>query len=100
MKAICIIIAAVLLVAAPISLWCAEDGAALYDSKCSMCHGAKGVNDASSPVPSVKKTTMDVAKLTTYLSKGDKTKTFHADPVGDLNEAQAKAVAEYVKSLK
>lgn len=42
MKGFCILTAIALLVIAPILVWSEENGAALYDSKCSMCHGDKG----------------------------------------------------------
>ncbi len=100
MKKICLLIAGALLVAAPILLWAAEDGAALYESKCGMCHGAKGEGNTAAQMPAVDNTTMTVEQLITYLTKGDKDKTIHADPISDLNQEQAKAIAEFVKSLK
>jgi mono/diheme cytochrome c family protein len=100
MKAVCILMAVALLAATPILLWAAENGSALYDDKCSMCHGPKGEGNPEAKMPAVKGTTMTVEKLIAYLTKGDKEKTIHADPVGDLNEEQAKAVAEFVKTLK
>ena len=100
MKGVCILIAVALLVAAPILLWAAEDGAALYESKCSMCHGAKGEGNKDAQMPAVKGTSLTVEKLVTYLTKGDKEKTIHADPIGDLNEEQAKAIAEYIHKMK
>lgn len=100
MKAIGILAVAALLAAVPMMLWAAENGAALYDEKCSMCHGAKGDVSTEGQMPAVKSTSMTVEKLVDYLMKGDKAKSFHAGPVGDLNEAQAKAVAEHIKTLK
>ena len=100
MKGVCILIAVALLAATPILLWAAEDGAKLFDDKCSMCHGPKGEGNAEAKMPAVAGTSMTVEKLITYLTKGDKAKTIHADPVADLNEEQAKAVAEFVVTLK
>jgi cytochrome c553 len=100
MKGVCILIVVALLVTAPILLWSAEDGAALYDSKCSMCHGPKGEGNPQAKLPAVKGTSMTVEKIITYLTKGDKDKTIHADPISDLTEAQATAIAEHIKSLK
>ena len=99
MKGVCLLIAVALLAATPILLWAADDGAALYEEKCSMCHGSKG-EVSSDAMPAVKDTPMTVEQMMAYLTKGDKEKTMHAQPVGELNEAQAKAVAEFVKSLK
>ncbi|MBN1567431.1 MAG: cytochrome c [Acidobacteria bacterium] len=100
MKGISILIAIALLAAAPILLWAAEDGAALYESRCGMCHGAKGEGNKDANMPAVKGTPMTVEQLVTYLTKGDKTKTIHADPISDLNEEQAKAIAEHIKKMK
>lgn len=100
MKGICIFLTVALLVAAPIMLWAAEDGAGLFTEKCSMCHGSKGEGNKAAGMPAVKGTAMTAEKLITYLTKGDKDKTIHAEPVGDLNAEQAKAVAEFVKSMK
>lgn len=99
MKGVCILMAVALLAATPILLWAADNGAALFEEKCSMCHGSKG-EVKSDAMPAVKDTSMTVEQLITYLTKGNKEKTMHSGPVGDLNEAQAKAVAEFVKSLK
>ena len=65
-----------------------------------MCHGPKGEGVAEAKLPAVRGTSMTVEKMITYLTKGDKEMTIHADPVADLNEEQAKAVAEFVKTLK
>ena len=100
MKKICILMAVVLLAAAPIMLWAQADGAALFSEKCSMCHGAKGEGNGGMPV--LKGTSMTTEKLAELLLKGDSTKTVHANPgpTSPLNEEQAKAVAAFVKGLK
>ena len=100
MKGFCILTAIALLAIAPILVSSEENGAALYDSKCSMCHGDKGEGNPAGGIPVVKGTSMTVDKLVIYLTKGDSTKTVHAEPVSDLNSDQAKAVAEYVKQMK
>ena len=100
MKFICLLTAVALLAAIPVLLWAAEDGAALYESKCAMCHGAKGEGNSAAQMPAVDSTTMTVEQLITYITKGDKTKTIHADPIADINQEQAKALAEHIKSLK
>lgn len=100
MKGFCILVAFALVAAVPLWLWSAEDGAALYDSKCSMCHGSKGEANKDANIPALKETSMTVEKLVEYLLKGDKSKIIHAEPMGDLNQEQAKAVAEHVKKLK
>lgn len=100
MKVICILTTVALLMAAPVLLWSEETGASVYDSNCSMCHGAKGEGNADIPAPAVAGTTMTAEQLVAYIMKGDKTKTIHADPVAGVTEEQAKAVAEHVKILK
>jgi cytochrome c553 len=100
MKGICILTVVALIAATPVLLWSAEDGAALYESKCSMCHGAKGEGNAEAKMPAVKGTSMTAEKLVTYLMKGDPEKTIHADPIIDLKADQAKAIADFVKAMK
>ena len=99
-KGICFLTVVALLAATPLLLWSAEDGAALYESKCAMCHGAKGEGNPAGNLPAVKGTKMTVEQIITYLTKGDKTKTIHADPISDVNEEQAKAIAEHIKKMK
>jgi cytochrome c553 len=99
MKGLCIVVAVALL-AIPMMLWAAEDGAALFSEKCSMCHGSKGEGSPENKMPAVKGTSMTAEKLVVYITKGDSTKTMHAGPVGDLSEDQAKAVAAFIKSMK
>ncbi len=67
MKAFCIFVTIVLVAIAPIFLWSAENGAALYNSKCSMCHGDKGEGNPPS-IPKVAGTSMTVDQLVTYLT--------------------------------
>ena len=101
MKSVCIMVALVILVAAPLSLWSAEDGAALFKSKCAMCHGDNGEGKPAAKMPAVKGTKMDAEKIVEYLTKGETGKKFpHNNPVNGINEEQAKAIADYVKSLK
>jgi cytochrome c553 len=100
MKSLCILMTVTLLAAAPIFLWAAEDGAALYDSKCSMCHGEKGEGNPPSLPKIAGTSSMTVEKMVTYLTKGESTKTVHKEPISDLNEDQAKAIAEYLRKLK
>jgi mono/diheme cytochrome c family protein len=100
MKKIFILAAAALLAAVPIMLWAQADGAALFDGKCSMCHGPKGEGNPAAGMPAVKGTSRTAEQLVTFLLKGEEGKTIHANPYGDFNEEQAKAVAGFVKNLK
>ena len=100
MKKICILTAVVLLTAVPVMLMAQADGAALFGEKCAMCHGAKGEGNKDMGMPAVKGTALTAEQLATFLLKGDSSKTIHSNPVGQLNEEQAKAVAAFIKGLK
>jgi mono/diheme cytochrome c family protein len=71
----------------------AEDGAALFASKCAACHGkdAKGGKIAKDAIAGKEEAT--VKKM--ILEGGGKMK-----PVKSLDDAQAASVAKYVHSLK
>lgn len=76
----------------------AQDGAALYKSKCAMCHGAMGEGKVG---PSLQKTSMSQAQITDLLTKGaDGKKAPHSKAVAGLTADQASAVAGYVATLK
>jgi len=102
MKSICVLVAAALLVAAPLSLWSQEqpDGAQLFKSKCSSCHGPNGEGKPAMKMPAVKGTEMSADKLVDYLTKGESGKKIHTNPVSGLTADQAKLIADYVKSLQ
>jgi mono/diheme cytochrome c family protein len=69
----------------------AEDGAALYKTKCAACHGAAGEGKMG---PAIKGKT-NVADV---LANGGK-KGIHAKPFNATSD-QAKAIAAYVAGLK
>ena len=76
----------------------AQDGAALYKSKCAMCHGPAGEGKIG---PSLQETKLDQKQITDYLTKGEAGKKApHAKPVAGLTAAQAGEVATYVGTLK
>ena len=102
MKSICIMVGLALLAAAPLASYSAQeaDGAQLFKTKCSNCHGANGEGKPAMKMPAVKGTSMSVEKLVDYLTKGESGKRIHANPVSGLSAEQAKLVAEHVKSLK
>lgn len=100
MKKVYILAVIAACVATAAFVWSAENGAALYDSKCSMCHGEKGEGNPGGGIPAVKGTSMTAEALATYITKGDKSKTIHAEPVGDCNNDQAKTLAEFIKKMK
>ena len=89
-------IAIVLFIALPNLSWSAEDGAALYKAKCAMCHGSDAAGKATTTpkTPAVKgKTAADVTKA--LVAENPK----HAS-VKKLNEAQVKAIGDYLATLK
>jgi cytochrome c6 len=85
----------------------AEDGKALYDSKCAMCHGKDGVakpmakgsrnfNDAAFQKEAT------VASITKIVEDGKAEPGKGKMPAskGKLTDEQIKAIAEYVKTIK
>jgi mono/diheme cytochrome c family protein len=76
----------------------AQDGAALYKTKCAGCHGAKGEGKKA---PSLKVTKKDADQITEHLTKGDAaSKPPHNKGMSGMKEDQAKAIAAYVTTLK
>jgi len=74
----------------------AEDGGALYKTKCAMCHGDQGQGKPSMG-PKLAGTSKSVVEV---LTKGGEAKAPHIKPNSTLTPAQASAVAAYVKTLK
>jgi mono/diheme cytochrome c family protein len=76
----------------------AADGAATYKAKCAMCHGPEGQGKMG---PALKGTSLTADQIVDVLTKGaDAKKAPHKKPITGLSADDAKAVAEYVKSLK
>jgi len=79
----------------------AEDGAALYKKKCSGCHGASGEGKPSVKAPALKGTTLETGQIVEHTTKGEpNSKPPHNKAISGVNEEQAKAIAEFVKTLK
>ena len=77
----------------------AQDGAALYKSKCAGCHGANG--EGKGKTPTLKGTSWDEAKIVDHITKGEpESKPPHNKGISGLSDDQAKAIAQYVKSLQ
>jgi cytochrome c553 len=81
----------------------AQDGAALYKSKCAMCHGPTGTPSEGmakamgiKPVsdPSMKALSVDQISAAVKSGKGK------MKPVAGLSDSDIKSVSEYFKSLK
>jgi len=76
----------------------AADGAATYKAKCAACHGPEGQGKVG---PAVKGTALSADQITDLLTKGeDAKKAPHKKALSGLTADDAKAVADYVKSLK
>ncbi|HWR13958.1 MAG TPA: cytochrome c [Terriglobales bacterium] len=91
-------IAVALFVMVPSLSWAGEEGGALYKAKCAMCHGADGAGKMG---PALKGTKLTDAQIADLLTKGEAGKKApHSKAVAGVSAEQAKAVAEYVKSLK
>jgi mono/diheme cytochrome c family protein len=67
----------------------AEDGAAIYKTKCAMCHGAAGEGKSG---PAIKGKTNVVDVVTKGGLKGP-----HAKAIAGVTEDQAKAIATFLK---
>ena len=79
----------------------AEDGAALFKTKCSVCHGASGEGKPALKAPALKGTALSVEQIVQHITKGESaSKPPHNKGISGLNDEQAKAIAEFVKSLK
>lgn len=91
--------AAALLLAVSTVSWAQEqDGASIYKKKCASCHGASG--EGKGKAPALKTTTMSADTIVSHIMKGDMSKDPHRKPIPGLTEDQAKAVAQFVKSLQ
>ncbi len=76
----------------------AADGAAIFKAKCAACHGPEGQGKIG---PALKGTAVTADQITDMLTKGnDAKKPPHKKPLSGLSAEDAKAVAEFVKSLK
>ena len=79
----------------------AQDGAALYKAKCAGCHGADGGGKPAMKAPALKGTKMEVSQIAEHLTKGEaSSKAPHNKGISGLTDEQARAIAEYVKTLK
>ena len=90
-----LLVAAVLAIAPAMSF--AEDGAALYKSKCQMCHGDAGQGKMGPKLVGTTKTEADIVKI---LTKGGEPKAPHITGISGLSDDQAKSIAKFVKDMK
>ena len=74
-----------------------KDGASIYKSKCTGCHGAQGEGKTGPKLAGTSLSEDDIVKV---LTSGGLSKAPHTKPYKGANETNAKQVAAYVKSLK
>jgi len=76
----------------------AADGAATFKAKCAMCHGADGGGKIG---PALKGTAKSADEIATFITTGDEAKKApHKKPIAGVSAEDAKAVADYIKSMK
>ena len=76
----------------------AADGAATYKAKCASCHGPEGQGKIG---PALKGTSLTEDQIADMLTKGDEAKKApHKKAMSTVPADDAKAVAEFVKTLK
>jgi cytochrome c len=79
----------------------ADDGASLYKKKCAGCHGASGEGKSGMKAPALKGSALDAGQITDHITKGEpSSKAPHNKGISGLTDEQAKAIADYVKTLK
>jgi mono/diheme cytochrome c family protein len=80
------------------SLGWAQDGAALYKTKCSACHGAMGEGKIG---PSLQKTSLNQQQIADLLTNGASGKKApHSKGIASLTADQITQISTYVVSLK
>ena len=93
-------LAGLLLIASTASWAAADEGAALYTKKCAACHGANGEGKSAMKAPALKGSAMDVNQIVQHITNGEaSSKAPHNKGISGVSEAQAKAIAEYLKTL-
>lgn len=89
------------LLTATLTSFAANDGAPLYKKKCAGCHGASGEGKSGMKAPALKGSALDATQIAGRITKGEPTsKAPHNKGIVGLTDEQAKAIADYIKSLK
>lgn len=84
------------IIAAAIPAMAAEDGAALFKTKCAACHGADGAKNAKAVLGSADVQKLTDAELVTFIQTNAK----HNFAKKNLTEDQAKAIVSFLRTLK
>ncbi|MBA3913837.1 MAG: c-type cytochrome [Acidobacteriales bacterium] len=92
-------IAVALFILIPNLSWAADDGAALYKTKCAMCHGADAMGKPAAKIPSL---VSDEAKKMSDadLEKAVMEKPKHAGVAKSLTPDQTKMIVTYIRSMQ
>lgn len=81
--------------------WSADDGAALYKTKCSGCHGVSREGKPAMKAPALKGTAQTADQTAQHIKKGEATsKASHNKGMSGVNDAQPKAIVESIKTPK
>jgi cytochrome c len=96
-----VISVAAMLLVIPLASWGADDGAALYKTKCAGCHGASGEGKPAMKAPALKGTKLEANQVVEHITKGESgSKAPHNKGISGLDDEKAKAIAEFIKTLK
>jgi mono/diheme cytochrome c family protein len=104
MKKIGLILILALLIAIPFSLWSQEsskgepDGAELFKARCGTCHEKKGEGLASAKIPPINNTSLSAERIASIILEGKGGFRVHNTPIVNIDEAGAKAIADYIKN--
>lgn len=102
MKKVFLILIITMLTAIPFSLWSQgePDGAELFKARCGTCHEKNGEGLASAKIPPINNTSLSAKRIATIILEGKGGYRVHNTLIVNIDEAGAKAIAEYVKNLK
>ena len=89
----------VILAFCAVTAWGADEGSALYKSKCAMCHGGRGEGKPAIKAPALKGRKLDPKEIVERVADGSSgSKAPHNK--GMVTEKQAKAIADHIKTFK
>jgi mono/diheme cytochrome c family protein len=90
-----------LLAGLPNLTWAADKGAALYKKKCAGCHGHHGEGKPGMKAPALKGTSLSEDKISDHITNGEpESKPPHNKGISGISGEQAKAIGDFIKTLK